>query len=154
MMKYEALLNRPFDYGRTDCFSLVRDFYEANFGIEITNYARSSDWWSEGLNLMMDNYHREGFRVVDDHPSEWRVADLILMAIASPVANHLGVLVESGKMLHHMPGRLSRVEDYRGLYRNNTVAVLRHKNVVLPLDESPVDLMSLLPANLQKKLAR
>lgn len=152
MLKYEHLLNKEFDYGKVDCYSLARDFYRDNFGIDLKNYAHPTNFWDEGINLFMDNFYSEGFRVVDEHPSDWRPADAILMAIGSSIANHCAVLLPGGKILHHMPNRLSRVEDYRGLYRNTTVAVLRHKDVTIPQDEETVDLMSLLPSHIKRKL--
>lgn len=155
MLKYEHLLGRTFDYGPSghDCYGLVQAFYKDNFDIHLTNYARVEDWWNHDLNLFMDNFFSEGFRPVDDHPTEWRPADIILMAVRAKVANHSAILLPGGKILHHLHGQLSCVDDYRGLYRNTTVAVLRHKDVKVVEPETSLDLMELLPNALRRKLS-
>lgn len=152
MLKYEHLQGIPFNYGTTDCYGLVRSFYQDNFDIELTNYARIEDWWDKGLNLFMDYFHTEGFVPVDDHPSEWRPGDLILMSILSPVANHSAILLPEGKILHHMYGQLSKIDYYKGSYRNHTVAVLRHKSVNIDNVQESVDLMELLPHEFRSKI--
>jgi cell wall-associated NlpC family hydrolase len=150
---YDHLIGRRFVHGKTDCFGLVRDFYNENFSLGIPNYARPADWWDHGLNLYADLFYDNGFRVVTDHPSEWRLGDAVLMAIRSRVANHSGVFVETGKILHHFVGGLSRIDDYRGLWRNTTLMVLRHKdvNVARPRPQT-LDLMEFVPDVLRRKL--
>lgn len=152
MLKYEHLQGIPFKYGSTDCYGLVRRFYADNYGIELTNYARIEDWWDKGLNLFMEYFHDEGFHSLDVHPSEWRSGDLLLISILSSVANHTAILLPEGKILHHMYGQLSKVEDYRGAYRNNTVAVLRHKGVKVEQIDDSVDLMEVLPNEFRRKI--
>lgn len=49
-------IGRKFVHGSTDCYSLVRDFYKNEFGIELTDYARAEFWWNKGQNLYMDNF--------------------------------------------------------------------------------------------------
>ena len=152
MLKYEHLLGRTFSHGSQDCYGLVREFYRDNFNIELTDYTRPDDWWDEGLNLYMDHFHDEGFHVVDDHPAEWRPGDIILMSIRSTVANHAAILLEDGMLIHHMFGRLSELSSYRGVFRNNTVAVVRHKNVDYSPAETSVELMELIPDELRRQL--
>lgn len=153
MLKYNHLLGRKFIYGRQDCYAFVRDFYKDNFNIEMTNYARPMDWWDHGLNLYYDNFYVEGFRVVDDHPVAWRPGDVILMAIMSKVGNHAAVIVENGKIAHHMIGRLSAVDSYAGLYRNTTIGVFRHKDVDLRRQATPTDIREILPDAVRQKLS-
>jgi cell wall-associated NlpC family hydrolase len=152
-MKYNHLLGQPFRYGKTDCYGLVRAFYRDNFNIDLPNYARVEDWWDHGFNFFMDFFHENNFRSVEDHPADWKPGDLILMAIRSKVANHSAVLLEGGKIIHHLYGQLSRIDDYRGLYRNTTVAVLRHKDVKITNEQHTLDLMELLPDGLRRKLS-
>jgi len=151
-IRYDHLLGRPFHYGSTDCYGLVRSFYHDNFNITLPNYARVEDFWNHGLNFYMDYFHENNFRPLDDHPSEWKPGDLILMAIRAKVANHCAVLIERGKIIHHVVGQLSRVDDYRGLYRNTTLAVLRHKDVKLTNEQNTLELMELLPDGFRRKL--
>lgn len=150
-LEYNCLLGRPFKHGVTDCYSLIRDFYRINYGIELTDYARPDEWWNKGLNLYQDNILKEGFYLLDVHHSEWQPGDVLLMGIQSRVANHAAVLVENGHIIHHLWGRLSTKEPYRRFYRNLTLGVYRHKDVPDYREEEKVDFMDLLPSHLRKR---
>ena len=147
MLKYEHLQGIPFSHGQDDCFNIIRRFFFDNFGIEIRNYARPDDWWEHGFNFYVDNLEKEGFEIVqNDSPRNLRPADVFLIAIRSPVANHSAIHLGNGQILHHFYNRLSEVSPYRGVWRNNTMAVVRHKDVPdLTAETEEVDLMNFLP---------
>ena len=151
-MKTAHLEGREFVYGETDCYDAVRCFYQDNFGLNLPNYARPNEFWTANMNMYLDRFYKNGFRVLDVHPSEYQPADLVIMAIKSPLGNHAGVLLESGQLFHHMYGRLSTVEPYSGLWRNTTVAILRHKDIVYQPDESPVSYMELISPQRKQKI--
>lgn len=152
-LKWEELLGREFSLGTTDCYGLVRDFFSLNFDLTLTNYARPTDWWNHDLDLYSKYFYDEGFRVLDVHPSDWQAGDCFLMAIRARVSNHAAVLLPGGKILHHFLGRRSTAEDYRGVWRNTTTAVLRHKDVIITPSEANTDLRSILPHALRQKLS-
>ncbi|MGO7308769.1 NlpC/P60 family protein [Rhizobium ruizarguesonis] len=152
MIKYDHLLHKKFKYGKQDCFTLLRNFYIDNFGITLPNYARPKEFWLNGLNLYTDLYRKNGFVTLDCHPSEYQTGDVFLMMINSAVANHVGVLVDSNKILHHLWNRLSIVEPYSGLTRNTTVAVMRHKDVQLAPDHQSVELLDVVSPRVRRKL--
>lgn len=146
MITYDHLLNIPYKIGVNDCYSLVRCFYKDNFGIELTDYARPTNWEDSNLNLYMDNYFHEGFRTIDVHPRDYRVGDAFLMAINSSKANHAAVYIGAGEVIHHPRDLLSRKSPYAGVLRNTTVAVLRHKDVPdLTAEEHVVDISERIP---------
>ncbi|WP_454287266.1 NlpC/P60 family protein [Rhizobium arsenicireducens] len=151
-MRYEHLLNRTFAYGKQDCYSLVREFYQDNFDILLPNFARPKAFWDHGINLYGDLYHKVGFYPLDCHPSEYRVGDVFLMAVRSEVANHVGVLVGHNLVAHHLWGRLSVAEPYRNLLRNTTVAVLRHKDVQQDQVQGTQSLLDLVSPHIKRKL--
>ncbi|CAI1581557.1 Uncharacterised protein [Serratia marcescens] len=49
------------------------------------------------------------------------------MQVSAPVANHAGILLADGLLLHHMYGMLSQRVPYGGYWKERTVKVLRHK---------------------------
>lgn len=151
MSRYQHLIGRPFDYSKQDCYDLLRDFYKDVFDIEIPNYARPKNWWNEGLNLYADLASKIGFYSLDCHPSQYQFGDVVMCAVDSPVANHVGIIVEKGEILHHLWGRLSAVEHYRLLLRNTTVGVYRHRDVKLEQIETPVNLIDLVPSHIRRK---
>lgn len=147
-LKYEHLVDRPFVWGHNDCLSLFRDFYSENFGITITNYARPTNWSSDKIDLMRLCYEREGFDMI----TEWKLKDLrpgdvLCMAIGERNANHFAVYLGNDQLVHHLYGRTSTLETFRGFYRNSICFVLRHPDVP---DLTPVypdvDIRSLLSA--------
>lgn len=154
MLKYEHLLGRDFNWTRDHCYELVRHFYRDNFGIELRDYACPHEWWNQGLDLYGQLYPREGFIALDCHPRDYKPGDLILMSYDAPVANHLGVLLDNGKMLHHMVGSLSSADPYSGggFWKSRTVGVLRHRDVNYEPKTEVLDLWSLLPNHVRTTL--
>lgn len=136
----EKYLGRPFELGESDCFSLIREYYHDVFGIDLPDVARPHDFWEAGLELYRKHYAQQGFEVLHLSPHEWQHGDIILMSVLSPVANHAAILMPDGKILHHMYGRLSEVGEYRGIWRNNTVGVYRHREVALQEDIQMLDI--------------
>lgn len=138
-------VGRQFNLGKTDCYTLVRDYYLREFEIELPNVARPNDFWDHGLDLYSKHYAKAGFTLLDVMPHEWKRGDVVLMAIMSSIPNHAAVIVEPGKILHHLYGRLSMIEPYRGIWRNTTTGVYRHKAVVLPEEgQDEVDIREVL----------
>lgn len=154
MLEYQHLLGRPFSWTKDHCWKMIRDFYWDNFQIKLRDYACPHEWWTRGMDLYGQLYHREGFRVLDCHPREYRPGDVIMMAYQSPVANHLGVLLDNGKMLHHMVGSLSSEDPYSGggFWKSLTVGVLRHKDVDYQPTVEKLDLWSVLNPDVRTDL--
>ncbi|BAQ50283.1 NlpC/P60 family protein [Methylobacterium aquaticum] len=161
MIKTDGLLGREFKHGESDCYSLMRDFYRLNFGIEVPDLARPDSWWepdAEGrhLNLYLDHYQWAGFGLVTSmQPSDWLPGDVLLMAIRSEVANHGAILLPDGKIIHHFAGSLSQIEPYsRPIWRDTTVAILRHPEVdgSKLVDETEIDAWDLIPQRVREKL--
>lgn len=152
-LRYEHLEGLEFKHGKRDCYELVRDFYRENFRLNLRNYARPDNWWDHGMNLYMDNYRKEGFRLVDCAPHDIRVGDVILMAIHSQVPNHAAIYVGNGKILHHAIGRRSECELYKGLWFNTTVAVIRHPEVNFQPEYTTATIMELRDARSQGRTA-
>lgn len=147
-LKYDHLIDRPFFWGHQDCLSLFRQFYQENFGIEITNYARPTDWSSDQIDLMRLCYEREGFQMVTDwRPSELRPGDVLCMAIGERNANHFAIYLGNDELIHHLYGRRSTKEVFRDFWRNSICFILRHPAVPDLRPELPsVDILSLIHA--------
>lgn len=116
------LLGRDFVHGVFDCYSLIRDWYREERGIELPDFARRDEWWKAGENLYMDNFRVAGFTPVDT----LEAGDVIIMQIGSRVPNHAAVYIGGGLMIHHLQKRLSAREVYGGQWRKNTRVIVRH----------------------------
>ena len=119
------LLGRPFVYGVYDCFTIIKDYFEAE-DIFIYPYEYEWEFWEKGKNLYLENYKKEGFVEVTD--GSLQVGDIILMALNSDITNHAGIYVGRGKMLHHAPNRLSCRDTYVGMWKSITRTVIRHQS--------------------------
>jgi len=151
-MSYENLIGLQYVDGKVDCYQMIRAFYAQEFNIELPNYARPKDWWNVDMDLYSERYYKNGFRILDVHPSEYQYGDVVLISYMSQVPNHAGVLVDNGKMLHHFTNRLSSVDPYRHIWKNNTVGVYRHKDVVLPVEQEVADITTYLPLAVRRKI--
>ena len=111
-----TVLGHPFAWGVSDCLTLARDCYAG-----IPDQLRSNGFWH------LHDAFREGmgaahFQVVEDGPE---TDDLLLMSIRGQgVPNHCAIYQGAGMIAHHLPGRLSRIEDLGPLNRA-VVATLR-----------------------------
>lgn len=152
-LRYKHLEGLPFIHGSQDCYELARRMYKDNMNIELASYARPDDWWLTEMDLYKDNFQNEGFLQVEiNNVNEIRILDAILMGLPdmrSPmktVTNHCGIYIGNGKMIHHRLGKLSQTVPYRGVYRNFTTAVIRHKDIpdLAAKKETSLDLMDLI----------
>lgn len=117
------LVGREFLHGVLDCFTLIKDWYAIERGIELPDFDRPSMWWDHGLNLYLDHYAEAGFYKVD--AERITTGDVVLMRIKSPVPNHAGIYLGGGLILHHLMGRLSQRAVYNQGWQRMTTHVLR-----------------------------
>lgn len=126
-MNVDKYLGKDFNYGETDCYSLVKEFYEDKYGIKLTNYARPDYWWNSGKNFYMDLFKQEGFYLLDDTDSLIE-GDIILVALGSNVACHACIYIGDNKVLHHPVNKKSKIDVYKGLWKNYTMGIIRHRS--------------------------
>jgi proteasome lid subunit RPN8/RPN11 len=105
------LVGRPFRFGpsgtdgRGDCAALVRDWYRLERDIRLPEYPREDKWWLQQGVSYRQNLLNAGFQ--DANRRDPQPGDVFLAAIRSRVANHAGIYLGSGKILHHLAGRFS-----------------------------------------------
>ncbi len=99
-------------------------YFRQEHGITLQDYRVDYPWWERGENRYLDNWHACGFREFDGPPQP---GDMAIMQVSAPVANHAGILLADGLLLHHMYGMLSQRVPYGGYWKERTVKVLRHK---------------------------
>jgi len=119
------LVGREWSHGVLDCYSLVRDWFAQERGIDLPDFNRFDEWWKRGENLYVDNFESSGFVRLDVQPLQ--VGDCFLMQVVSPVPNHAAVYLGDGLILHHLQGRLSSRDVYGGYWQKITTHTLRHR---------------------------
>jgi proteasome lid subunit RPN8/RPN11 len=128
---HAPLIGRDFHHGVLDCYTLVRDYYLQELGIELPDFARRDGWWETpaqpGCNLYRDNFATAGFTLVEGKP---QAHDVLLMRVAARVDNHAAIFIGDGTILHHLYGRLSCRDVWGDGWARHTTAVLRHRQLL------------------------
>ena len=122
-------VGREFVFGVVDCYTLVRDWYAREYGIQLRDYDRRDKFWDRGENLYLDNFAAEGFQKIP--VEEVQRGDLILMNLVSPLPNHAAIYMGDQQVLHHVQGRLSSRDVYTlgsSYYGKSTACALRHES--------------------------
>ncbi|MTD34037.1 C40 family peptidase [Paludibacterium denitrificans] len=117
---------RPFVHGIHDCYSLIRDYYQREYGLYLNDYPRAVEWWNKGDDLYLQNFEREGFKRLID--AEFQPGDVLLMRIGdTQTTNHGAIYLGNGEMLHHVTNRLSCRDVLNGYYQRGITHHLRHE---------------------------
>lgn len=120
------LTGRPFLHGLFDCYTLIRDYYTRNFNLMMpNNMQREWEWWNQGPNLYVENANNYGFFEVNDIKKH----DLLVMSLGSPVPNHGAVYLGDGKLIHHVAGRFSTIEELSTFYKTKISVVYRNNTI-------------------------
>lgn len=121
-------LERPYVFGIFDCFSLVVDYYEREFGIKLDRFleCRQEGWWRKGHDFLGENYASQGFVEVTD--DTWEQGDLLFFAVDSEVPNHVAIYVTGDIILHHVINRLSRRDTCGPFWGQHITHHLRHQS--------------------------
>lgn len=128
MSNFHSLIGLPYIDGRQDCYSVVRNYYSMEWGIELPNYARPERFWEDPELDLYSLYKHTGFEpVVDNH--NYEVGDAVLMPVLSAMNNHAGVIVDDNQILHHLPDQLSLVDPLRPKWANRVTVHLRHPKI-------------------------
>tara|TARA_R110000772_G_scaffold249530_3_gene364026 strand:- start:10549 stop:11265 length:717 start_codon:yes stop_codon:yes gene_type:complete len=116
---------REFEFGKGDCFSLVRDFYKNEFNIVINDYERSLSWLNKNSNIFESKYKTEGFKVVKAP----KHGDIIMLSYYGDKTTHLGIYMERNLILHHPRGRLSIIESIKSPTEKKIKKFIRHETL-------------------------
>lgn len=136
-IEYKHLLGVPFEFGTNDCYEAGRKIFRDNTPIELPDYARPNDFWLGVEELYLDNFQREGFKNISDISlDKLQPLDVFLIALPDPrrvnnkiITNHCAIYVGDSLVFHHRLGRLSECVAYKGMLREYTTHIIRHKDV-------------------------
>ncbi len=122
MVNYQALLGRQWDYGKTDCYSLLREYYGL-LGIDLPDFPRPESL--ERTNSIFLKYARAiGFELV---PFDERCEhDVLIMRLGTKNPMHAAIYLGDDKILHQRMDSVSALEPLGRYYRQSVAAVFRH----------------------------
>lgn len=119
----DPLIGRPWRWGESDCFSLVRDGLKFYADIDIPDFPRRWGFWEE-IDLIGEHFAEAGFRDVDDEP---RHLDVLAMKVSAPRPNHLGLFLAPDVVLHQLIHQPSTRQPYDDTLQRLTVRRFRHE---------------------------
>jgi proteasome lid subunit RPN8/RPN11 len=117
--------HRPYVHGVLDCYAVVRDWYNWEWGLNLPNFHREYSWWTKGQDLYVEHFEACGF--VDVGEVDLKHGDAFLIQSMSPVPNHAAIWLEGGKILHHREGAASGYEFWTHSWARRATHHLRHK---------------------------
>ena len=122
MVNYRALIGRQWEYGKFDCFTLVRDWFGLQ-GIELPDFARPDDLETcDSIFLQQMPVH--GFRQVDYNSR--KPGDVLIMRLGTATPMHAAILLPDERILHQRQDSLSAVEPFGRYYVSRVAAVFRY----------------------------
>lgn len=124
------LIARDWIYGLHDCYDLIRSWYKQERSIELDDFQRGevSETRSEDWNVFAENFEAQGFIRLSPYGIKFQAGDVLLMQIASPNPNHLGLIFDADRQefMHHLIDQQSSIEPYGGFWAQHTIGILRY----------------------------
>ena len=136
------LLGRRFVYGIYDCYTLVRDYYQKEWGYSVRYQDYPYRWWQARSQAQREagSGKRKTNELFLDHlknPEDWglkrlentglKCGDILLFWVAGRSPNHLGIYQGEGLFLHHLEHRLSTLDRYDSFWQARCHSVYRLK---------------------------
>lgn len=118
-------LNKDFNIGVNDCFSLVKNYYKNKLNIYINNYNRGEDWYIKTPKIIISNFEKEGFKRIK--MEDIKENDIILFGEEDDIS-HLGIYLRNDMLLHHPRGAKSCIEHLNHLYKSKISLIVRHNS--------------------------
>jgi proteasome lid subunit RPN8/RPN11 len=123
-------IGRDWVYGINDCFALIRDWYRQERGVILDDFARCEvgETRREDWNVFCESFEGQGFTRLSANGIKFQAGDVLLMQIAAPNPNHLGLIFDSEKQefMHHCLDRQSSIEPLGNFSERHTVGILRY----------------------------
>tara|TARA_Y100000033_G_C2744147_1_gene110101 strand:- start:474 stop:854 length:381 start_codon:yes stop_codon:yes gene_type:complete len=122
MVNYQTLIGRQWEYGKFDCFTLIRDWFGLQ-GIQLPDFERPDDL-QNCESIFLKQALAIGFKQVGY--SKRRPGDVLIMNLGTATPMHAAVLLPNERILHQRQNSLSAVEPLRRYYVSSVAAVFRY----------------------------
>jgi len=124
---FNAYVGRKFEIGKTDCFGLVKDFYEFELNIKMGSFYRDEKFklhLEEYFNMFLKNF---GFYTVEANCLQKYDCIFFGKRPGSSPPHHMGLYLGDDLILHQPEKNYSRIEEYTDRHKKFTNHILRHK---------------------------
>tara|TARA_Y100000004_G_C8862084_1_gene389527 strand:- start:221 stop:964 length:744 start_codon:yes stop_codon:yes gene_type:complete len=132
-------LNIPFQVGKNDCFTLVRNYMKENLSVELPEeviraYKKGSEKkdLQKSIDLIekvsLDYDERKFFKVKIENKSDLKENDIVVLGLKGKPM-HLGVFLGNGLILHHPRNKFATSEQVNEKFFNRLLYVYRIKKI-------------------------
>ena len=122
MVNYQTLIGRQWEYGKFDCFTLIRDWFGLQ-GIQLPDFERPDDL-QNCESIFLKQALAIGFKQVGY--SKRRPGDVLIMNLGTATPMHAAVLLPNERIFYQRQNSLSAVEPLRRYYVSSVAAVFRY----------------------------
>lgn len=122
MVNYQTLIGREWEYGRFDCFTLIRDWFDLR-GIKLPDFERPTDLQT-CESIFLNQAVAIGFKQVEY--TRRKPGDVLIMRLGTDTPMHAAVLLPNERILHQRQDSLSAVEPLGRYYVSRVAAVFRY----------------------------
>jgi proteasome lid subunit RPN8/RPN11 len=137
---YNKYINKNFAIGKSDCVSIIEDYYNEEFGIKIFHYQRSEGWdlnykrfiedklKSDNLTSFDGILNKENFIKINSI-NEAKKHDLVVFKYLDNYPSHFGIYLGQNYILHQPRDRKSIIEKLSDSEKRRIYCFARHKQL-------------------------
>ncbi len=114
-------VGRTFEIHKSDCFTLIRDYYSQELNIKIEDFDRGNFEDSMLTGLILNNYIKQGFSCCDNLKQN----DILLLDIKGGLGKHFGIFNNNNTILHQPIFGFSKYEKFDD-YKDKVVKIFRY----------------------------
>lgn len=122
MVDYRPLTGKQWEYGKQDCYTLVRDYF-ALLGIELPDFERP-------VNLQRTDSiflrHANTLQFDEVAFNDRKEGDVLIMRLGTRTPMHAAIYLKDDRILHQRMNSISAIEPLTRYYRDRVSAVYRH----------------------------
>ncbi len=112
-------IGKAFEFNKSDCYTLVREYYKDKFNIHLPDFNRSSKW-SESININ-DEFLKQNLLTENDKLEKGN----IIVFQFSKHPDHFGIYLENNLFLHHPRNRFSIIDEIANGYEKRIFKILK-----------------------------
>ena len=96
MVDYKSLVGRQWEYGKYDCYSIIRDYF-ALLKIDLPDYKRPESF-ATCKSIFLNNANKLNFKEIDINNR--KLNDVLIMKIWTKEPMHGAIVLEDDMILH------------------------------------------------------
>ena len=124
-------IGRYFEYGKYDCFTLIKDFYQNELNKKLIFSEKLYALNLKELDLkkiILELYEMNSLELINSTATN--KYDIILLDyFRNNSPKHFGLYLGDDLILHHPAMGFSKIEEYNSIFKKQTHLVLRNKNL-------------------------